>query len=136
MADHVCTWLQEARGYTVRTKIYNKAVSQFEAGEVNKTFGGHLADYVDCPNQHMQRTFEHPAVQAKGCTRVEVSFYGSESLSTQTGETLVAAALVECRWKTRKTGSLWCSPQHSSGKTWPSISTAASFSQTASRKPS
>ena len=90
VGNHVCTWLHEARGYTARTKIYNKAVSQFEAGEVNETFGGHLADYVDCPNQHMRRTFEHPAVQARGCTRKEVSYYGSESLSAQTDEALVA----------------------------------------------
>ena len=53
VGDHVCTWLHEARGHTARTKIYNKVVSQFEAGEVNETFGGHLADYVDCPNQHI-----------------------------------------------------------------------------------
>ena len=45
VGDHVCTWLHEARGYTVRTKIYNKVVSQFEEGEVNKTFRGHVADY-------------------------------------------------------------------------------------------
>ena len=95
VGDHVCTWLHEARGKTARTKIYNKVVSQIEAGEVNEVFGGHLADYVNCPNQHMRRTFEHPAVQARGCTRIEVSYYGSEALSTQTGEELVAAALEE-----------------------------------------
>ena len=104
VGDHVCTWIHTARGYTARTKIYNKAVSQFEAGEVKVTFGGHLADYVDCPNQHMRRTFEHPAVQARGCTRIEVSFYGSESLSARTGEELVAAALEEVQVENEENG--------------------------------
>ena len=37
VGDHVCSWIHTTRGYTLRTKIYNKAVSQFEAGEVNET---------------------------------------------------------------------------------------------------
>ena len=104
VGDHVCTWLHEARGHTVRTKIYNKVVSQFEAGEVNEPFGGHLADYLDCPNQHMRRTFEHPAVQARGCTRIEVSYFGSETLSAKTGEALVAAALEEVQVENEENG--------------------------------
>ena len=80
VGDHVCIWIHTARGYTARTKIYNKALSQFEAGEVNETSGGHLADYVDCPNQRMRGTFENSAVQARGCTRIEVSFYGNEQV--------------------------------------------------------
>ena len=104
VGEHVCTWIHIAIGYTVRTKVYNKVVSQFEAGEVNETFGGHLADYVDCPNQHMQRTFEHPGVQARGCTRIEASFYGSEALSIQTDEALVAAALAEVQVENEENG--------------------------------
>ena len=88
----------------MRTKIYNKVVSQFEEGEVNKTFGGHLADYVDCPNQHMRRTFEHPAVQERGCTSIEVSFYGSETLSARSGEELVAAALEGVQVENKENG--------------------------------
>ena len=110
VGDHVFTWIHTARGYTVRTKIFNKAVSQFEAGKGNETFGGHLADYVDCPNQHMRRTFEHPAVQARGCTRVEVSFYGSESLSAQTGEALVAAALEKVQVENEENGLFVAQP--------------------------
>ena len=91
-------------GHTVRTKIYNKVVSQYKAGEVNESFGGHLADYVDCPNQHMRRTFEHPAVQARGCTRIEASYYGSNTLSTQTGKVLVAAALEEVQVENKENG--------------------------------
>ena len=62
VGDHVCTWMHHVRGQTARTKTYNKVVANFEAGEVNESFGGHLADYADCPNQHLRRTFEHPAV--------------------------------------------------------------------------
>ena len=135
VGEHVCTWLHTERGYTVRTKIYNKLVSQFEAGEVNETFGGHLGDYVDCPNQHMRRTFEHPAVQARGCTRIEVSFYGSEALSTQTGEALVAAALAEVQVENEENGLFVVQPpRHSSGTTWPSTCPAASFLQTGPRE--
>ena len=104
VGEHVCTWIHTAIGYTVRTKIYSKVVSQFEAGEVNETFGGHLADYVDCPNQHLRRTFKHPAVQARGCTRIEASFYGSEALSIQTGEAIVAAALAEVQVENEENG--------------------------------
>jgi hypothetical protein len=97
VGNHVCTWVQTApHGYTVRTKLYNKVVSNFEAGEVRQTFGGHLADYVDCPNAHLRRTFIHPDVQARGCTRIEVSLYacrGEATLSAETGNEVVQAAL-------------------------------------------
>ena len=98
VGDHVCTWM------------HREDVSQFEVGEVNKTFGGHLADYVDCPNQHMRRTFKHPAVQARGCTRIEVSFYGSEFLSAGTGEALVAAALAEVQVEYEEKGPFVVQP--------------------------
>ena len=104
VGDHVCTWIHTDMGHTARTKIYNKVVSQFEAGEVNDPFGGHLADYVDCPNQHMRRTFVHPAVQARGCTRIEVSYYGSKTLSARTGEKQVAAALEEVQVENEENG--------------------------------
>lgn len=48
---------------------------EFEAGEIREPVGGHLADYVDCPNPHLRQTFLHPDVQARGCTRIEVSLY-------------------------------------------------------------
>ena len=121
VGDYVCTWLHEARGHTARTKIYNKVVSQFEAGEV---FGGHLADYVDRPNQHMRRTFERPAVQARGCTRVKGSYYGSEALSAQTGEELVAAALEEVQLENEKNGLFVVQPptRQWENLAWPGIS--------------
>ena len=49
VGNNVCTWVQtNSYGKTVRAKIYNKIVSNFEAGEVREPFGGHLADYADC----------------------------------------------------------------------------------------
>ena len=66
----------------------NKAVQQsrlyFEGGEVLQPIGGHQAEYVDCPNKHLWKTFLHLDVQKRGCTRIEVSLYACtrEDLST------------------------------------------------------
>lgn len=93
---HVCTWVETSkRGYTVRTKLYNKVVSNFEACEIREPIGGHLADYVDCPNKHLRRTFLHPDVQARGCTHIEVSLYAcrGRDLSTETAAEVVGEAL-------------------------------------------
>ena len=77
VGEHVFTWIAATEeGHTTRTKIYNKVVSNFEAGEIREPVGGHLAEYADCPNQHLRQTFLHPEVQARGCTRIEVSLYG------------------------------------------------------------
>ncbi|CAH3138106.1 unnamed protein product, partial [Porites lobata] len=39
VGEQVCTWIQTTdSGYTTRTKLYNKIVSQFEAGEVQTHF--------------------------------------------------------------------------------------------------
>ena len=77
VGEHVCTWIAATEeGHTTRTKIYNKVVSNFEAGEIREPVGGHLAEYADCPNQYLRKTFQHPDVQARGCTRIEVSLYG------------------------------------------------------------
>ena len=63
VGEHVCTWISTtAEGRTARTKIYNKVVSNFEAGEIREPVGGHLADYADCPNPHLRQTFLHPDV--------------------------------------------------------------------------
>ena len=76
VGEHVCTWISTtAEGRTARTKIYNKVVSNFEAGEIREPVGGHLTDFADCPNPHLRQTFLHPDVQARGCTRIEVSLY-------------------------------------------------------------
>ena len=96
VGDHVCTWVRTSKaGYTVRTKTYNKVVSNFEAGEIREPIGGHLADYVDCQNEHLRRTFLHPDVQARGCTRFEVSLYACRGgdISANTATEVVAEAL-------------------------------------------
>ena len=94
---HVCTWVRISKaGYMVRMKAYNKVVSNFEAGGIHDPIGGHLADYVDCPNDHLRRTFLHPEFQARGCTRIEVSLYTCRGgdLSANTAKEVVEEALV------------------------------------------
>lgn len=82
VGNNVCTWISNIGNKTIRTKVYNKIVSNFEAGEVYENFGGHLADYVDCPNTHLQKTFSNKDVQARGCTRIEISVYGDSVLDS------------------------------------------------------
>lgn len=63
---HVCAWAGTTKdGDTVRTKLYNKIISNFEAGEVSDPVGGHFAECADCPNQHLWRTFLHPGVRTE-----------------------------------------------------------------------
>lgn len=79
VGNNCCTWVGATNyGCIARNKIYNKIVSNFEAGEVRSQFGGHLAEYADCPNKHLRRTFLHPDVQARGCTRIETSLYACD----------------------------------------------------------
>ena len=76
IGEHVCTWIATTpERRTTRTKVYDKVVSNFEAAEIREPVCGHLADYTDCPNQRLRQTFLHPDVQARGCTRIEVSLY-------------------------------------------------------------
>ena len=89
VGNHVCTWISKVDGYTTRTKIYNKIVSNFEAGEIREQFGGHLADYVDCPNEHLRKTFASADVQARGCTRIEVSLYAFSDRNPKTADEFV-----------------------------------------------
>ena len=96
VGKHVCTWVcRNKKGNTVRTKIYNKIVSNIEAGEVREPVGGHLADYVDCPNEHLRKTFLHPDVQKRGCTRIEVSLCAcnEDDLCTQKANEEIQSAL-------------------------------------------
>ena len=77
----------------MRTKVYNKIVSNFEAGEVQEHFGGHLVDYVDCPNERLRKTFLHPDVQSRGCTRIEISLYACTDRTLETADYIVENAL-------------------------------------------
>ena len=128
VGDHVCTWMCTSKaGYTVRTKLSNKVVSNFEVGEVHDPIGGHLADYADCPNVHLHRTFLHPDVQARGCTRIEVSLYTCNwGTSRRTRPKWWWRRIWPwsppriCR---RNKAYLWPSRPPSSGRTWPCAST-------------
>ena len=55
VGEHVCTWMQIESGYTTGVKLYTKVVSQFEAGEVQDPFGGHLADFVFSTDKHLRK---------------------------------------------------------------------------------
>ena len=96
VGEHVCTWISTtAEGRIARTKIYNKVVSNFEAGEIREPVGGHLADFADCPNPHLRQTFLHPDVEALGCTRIEVSLYAcpQNELSSKKATDCIAKVL-------------------------------------------
>jgi len=89
VGNHVLTYMTAWHGYTIRVKLYNKIVCQFETGDVLQAFGGHLADYVDCNNTRLKKTFLHPTIQDYGCTRIEVSLYAASHISSRTGRELV-----------------------------------------------
>ena len=76
VGEHVCTWIHTYKEHTIREKLYNKIVCQFEAGKVQQNFGGHLAEFAACPNKHLRKTFEHAASKERGITRLEISIYG------------------------------------------------------------
>ena len=58
-------------------KYYNKIVSNFEAGDVQKKIGTHLAEYAFTHScDHLEKTFRHPDVVKRGMTRLEISIHG------------------------------------------------------------
>ena len=93
VGNNVCTWISTENGKTIRVKLYNKIVSNFEAGEVQSQFGGHLADYADCSNEHTRQTFTHTKVQERGCTRVEISLYAFERGEEAVAQNIMQEAL-------------------------------------------
>ena len=93
VGNNVCTWISRVNGKTIRVKLYNKIVSNFEAGEVQSQFGGHLADYADCSNEHTRQTFTHTKVQERGCTRVEISLYAFERGEEAVAQNIMQEAL-------------------------------------------
>ena len=88
---NVLTYLRRDGESMLRTKFYNKIVSNFEAGEVRQHFGGHLFDYVHSSNERLRRLFWHPNAKSRGVTRCEVSLYGKQyRLSENVGEFLIS----------------------------------------------
>ena len=58
-------------------KYYNKIVSNFEAGDVQKKIGTHLSEYAFTHScEHLEKTFRHPDVVKRGLTRLEISIHG------------------------------------------------------------
>ena len=62
VGEHVCTWMQIENGYTTRVKLCNKIVSQFEVGEVQDPFWGHLTDYVCSTDKHLRKKEVVPVI--------------------------------------------------------------------------
>ena len=60
VGDHVCTFVQTIGVHTTATKLYNKFVSQIEAGDVRGQFGGHMSGVVASTNDHLRQTLAHP----------------------------------------------------------------------------
>ena len=117
----VCTWLRTSKaGYTVRTKLYNKVVSNFEAGEVHEPIGGHLVDYANCLNVHLHHTFLHPLHSHRSLSvRLPRVGWGTSRLtrSKRWWRRLWPWSPPQiCRWNK---ACLWPSCPPSSGRTWP-----------------
>ena len=94
VGQNVLTYIRKDGGNIVRTKAYNKIVSNLEAGEVRANFGGHIFDYVYSSNERLRRLFWHPDAKSRGITRLEVSLYGRQyRLSENTGEFLISREL-------------------------------------------
>ena len=52
-------------------KYYNKIVSNFEAGDVQKKIGTHLAEYAFTHScNHLEKTFRHPDVVERGINEI------------------------------------------------------------------
>lgn len=90
--NNVCTWVETDEDVITRYKFYNKIVSNFESGKVGDIMGGHLADYVECSDPHLRKTFHHKDVQERGVTRIEVSHYGSIKKGVIVGSKLLEKA--------------------------------------------
>ena len=70
-------YIMTYRGVTCVVKYYNKIVSNFEAGDVQKKIGTHLAEFAFCHScEHLEKTFRHPDVVKRGMTRLELSIHG------------------------------------------------------------
>jgi len=113
VGKHVCTWIAAPEeGRTAHTKIYNKVVSNFEAGEIHEHVGGHLADYANCPNPHLCQTLLHPDVQARGCTRIEVSLYAPPryELSSKKATDYIGKVLEQVSTKDEEDGLFMVQP--------------------------
>ena len=91
---NVLTYLRKDGDSMLRTKAYNKIVSNLEAGEVRQSFGGHIYDYVYSSNERLRRLFWHPDAKSRGITRLEVSLYGKQyRLTENIGEFLISREL-------------------------------------------
>ena len=93
VGNNVLSYIWRKDGIVFRTKLYNKIVSKLEAGEVRNKLGGHIADYAKSSNTHLKKVFSHPDVKTRGCTRVEITAYGTTLFSKENGTDLILESL-------------------------------------------
>ena len=95
VGNNVLSYIWRKDGIIFRTKLYNKIVSKLEAGEVRNKLGGHIADYAKSFNTHLKKVFSHTDVKTRGCTRVEITAYGTTLFSKENGTDLILESLAK-----------------------------------------
>lgn len=66
------TWVSNCNK---RIKVYNKFVCQMTSPGVNKTFGHHIVNFVNCPDERLRNTFNDSRAKEHGITRLEATIY-------------------------------------------------------------
>ena len=103
VGGNVLTYIRSEDNNIFRTKFYNKAVSNFEAGDVRNRFGGHLFDYVFSSNLRLRKIFWEKDVQERGVTRIEISVYGLQNpVSKEIGDSLINKELERTNYLNQK----------------------------------
>ncbi|CAH3196389.1 unnamed protein product, partial [Porites evermanni] len=108
VGEHVCTWIQTTNsGCTTRTKLYNKIVSQFEAGEVQTHF-----EAISPTTSVLRRnTFAHLKAQ----TKVSLHAYQGGGFPKKQRKSWYKTPWKRCLKRERK--SLWYSRRKGNGRT-------------------
>lgn len=59
------TWLN----YNYRAKIYNTFIFLITSPRVDKKFGNHIIDFINCPDDRLNNTFNSDLAKKHGLTR-------------------------------------------------------------------
>ena len=72
---NIVKYVKNISAFTMSCKYYNKKVSNFELGNVQKQIGAHLAEYVDFPNLHLKKNFNISNNSIKRLRRIRSSLF-------------------------------------------------------------